>query len=170
MANDKPHYPSIRRVITGHDGNKVAKVLIDAPATNAKHPDTGLVSTLMWVTDRNPADISLGEGVEDMGARTLGTAPPLHGTRFSVLDIPPGNSPFMHRTETLDYIIVVEGEIEMDTDGTTVKLKAGDMVIQRGTHHAWVNRSDKRARIAVVLVDANPLGIGKPILGSASAR
>jgi uncharacterized cupin superfamily protein len=68
----------------------------------------------------------------------------------------------------LDYILVIEGEIEMDD--ATVKLKAGDIVIQRGTHHAWVNRSNKRARLAVVLVDAVPLGIGKPIIGSANAR
>jgi quercetin dioxygenase-like cupin family protein len=87
-----------------------------------------------------------------------------------VLDVPPGNRPFMHRTETVDYIVVVEGEIEMDMDNSTVKLKAGDIVVQRGTNHAWANRSSKRARIAVVLVDATPLGIGKPIVGGASAR
>jgi quercetin dioxygenase-like cupin family protein len=170
MANDKPNTPPIRRIITGHDANNVGKVLVDAPATNAKHPDTGLVSTLMWITDRNPADIAVGETIEDMGARILGTAPPAHGTRFSVLDVPPGNRPFMHRTETVDYIVVVEGEIEMDMDDSTVKLKAGDIVVQRGTNHAWANRSSKRARIAVVLVDATPLGIGKPIVGGASAR
>jgi quercetin dioxygenase-like cupin family protein len=166
----QPNYPPIRRVITGHDKSNVAKVLIDAPATNAKHPDSGLVSTLMWVTDRNPSDISTGTAIEDMGARNLGTAPPANGTRFSVLDVPPGNPPFLHRTESLDYIIVIEGEIDMDMDDSTVKLKAGDIVIQRGTHHAWVNRSNKRARLAVVLVDAVPLGIGKPIIGSANAR
>jgi naringenin degradation protein FdeH len=170
MANDKPNYPPIRRVVTGHDGNKVAKALIDGPATNAKHPDTGLVSTLMWVTDRNPAAMPVGEKIEDMGARILGTPPPPNGTRFSVLDIPPGNRPFMHRTETIDYIVVVEGEIEMDMDDSTVKLKQGDIIIQRGTNHAWANRSDKRARIAVVLVDAQPLGIGHPITGTANAR
>jgi quercetin dioxygenase-like cupin family protein len=170
MANDKPSYPPIRRVVTGHGGNKVAKALIDGPATNAKYPDSGLVSTLMWVTDRNPADMAVGDNIEDMGARILGTPPPANGTRFSVLDIPPGNRPFMHRTETVDYIVVVEGEIEMDMDDSSVKLKAGDIVIQRGTNHAWANRSSKRARIAVVLVDAQPLGIGKPVLGMASAR
>ena len=170
MENDKPNNPPIRRIITGHDGNNIAKALVDAPATNAKHPDSGLVSTLMWITDRNPADIAVGEKIEDMGARILGTPPPANGTRFSVLDIPPGNRPFMHRTETVDYIVVVEGEIEMDMDDSTVKLKQGDIVVQRGTNHAWANRSSKRARIAVVLVDGQPLGIGKPVLGAASAR
>jgi len=76
----------------------------------------------------------------------------------------------MHRTETIDYVIVMEGEIEMDMDDSSVKLKAGDTLIQRGTNHAWANRSNKRARVAFVLVDAEPLGIGDPVIGSQSAR
>jgi uncharacterized cupin superfamily protein len=70
----------------------------------------------------------------------------------------------MHRTETIDYAIVLAGEIDMDMDDSTVKLKAGDVVIQRGTSHAWVNRSSQSARIAFVLIDAKPLGIGHPRL------
>jgi uncharacterized cupin superfamily protein len=76
----------------------------------------------------------------------------------------------MHRTETIDYVIVIEGEIDMDMDDSTVKLKAGDIMVQRGTNHAWANRSSKHARVAFVLVDAKPLGIGKPVLGLTSAR
>ncbi|MGZ5844413.1 MAG: cupin domain-containing protein, partial [Xanthobacteraceae bacterium] len=79
--------------------------------------------------------------------------------RFAVIDFPPGNEPRMHRTETIDYVIVLEGEIEMDMDDSTVKLKAGDVMVQRGTNHAWANRSAKRARVAFVLIDATPLGI-----------
>jgi quercetin dioxygenase-like cupin family protein len=167
---EKPNYPPVRRVVTGHGANNVAKVLIDAPATNAKVPQAGLVSTMMWCTDGAPAKIPVGEQVEDMGARILGTAPPANGTRFAVIDFPPGNHPHMHRTETVDYVIVIEGEIEMDMDDSTVKLRQGDILIQRGTNHAWANRSDKRARIAFVLVDAAPLGIGNPVVGAASAR
>jgi quercetin dioxygenase-like cupin family protein len=170
MANDRPKFPPIRRVVTGHDAGKVAKVLIDAPATNARKPDSGIVSTLMWITDRNPADISVGETIEDMGARIVGTPPPANGTRFCVIDFPPGNHPHMHRTETIDYVIVIDGEIEMDMDDSTVKLKAGDILIQRGTNHAWANRSSKPARVAFVLVDGQPLGIGQPVLGTATAR
>jgi quercetin dioxygenase-like cupin family protein len=164
------NYPPIRRVVTGHDTGNVAKVLIDAPATNAKRPQAGLVSTMMWCTEGAPAAIPVGEKIDDMGARILGTAPPANGTRFAVIDFPPGNHPHMHRTETVDYVIVMEGEIDMDMDNSTVKLKAGDILVQRGTNHAWANRSDKRARVAFVLVDAEPLGIGKPVVGSASAR
>jgi quercetin dioxygenase-like cupin family protein len=170
MTNDKPNYPPIRRVVTGHDANNVAKVVIDEPATNVKNPDSGVRSTLMWITDQNPADIAVGEPIEDMGARIVGTPPPANGTRFCVIDFPPGNHPHMHRTETVDYVIVIEGEIEMDMDDSTVKLKSGDIMIQRGTNHAWANRGKTRARVAFVLIDAEPLGIGKPVLGMASAR
>lgn len=167
---DKPDYPPIRRIITGHDDSNVAKVLIDAPATNAKYPGPGTVSTMIWSTDSTPAKIPVGTDIEDMGARILGTAPPAGGTRFAVIDFPPGNTPHMHRTETIDYVIVLEGEIEMDMDQSTVKMKAGDIMVQRGTNHAWANRSSARARVAFVLIDAEPLGIGKPVLGAANAR
>ena len=170
MTDSKPSYPPIRRVVTGHDAGNVAKVLIDAPATNVKNPDSGVRSTLIWITDQNPADIAAGETIEDLGARIVGTPPPPNGTRFCVIDFPPGNHPHMHRTETVDYVIVIEGEIEMDMDNSTVKLKSGDIMIQRGTNHAWANRSNAPARVAFVLVDAAPLGIGKPVLGMASAR
>ena len=167
MSNDRP---PIRRVVTGHDTNDIAKVLMDAPATNEKSSSPGTVSTLIWSTDSAPADIAIGEGIEDLGARILGTAPPANGTRFAVIDFPPGNPGRMHRTETIDYVIVISGEIDMDMDASTVTLKAGDVMVQRGTNHAWMNRSSRPARLAFVLVDAKPLGIGHPVLGAANAR
>ncbi len=161
--------PPIRRVITGHDANGIAKVIRDDFATNAKPPRSGNnVSTLVWCTDATPTDIAIGENAEDMGARILGTAPPPNGTRFTVIDFPAGSPGTMHRTETLDYVLVLAGEIEMDMDQSTVKLKAGDILIQRGTNHAWVNRSDKPARVAFVLIDGKPLGLGHPVTGTAS--
>ena len=111
-----------------------------------------------------------GESVEDMGARIIGTAPPARGTRFAVIDFPPGNKPFMHRTESVDYVICLEGEIEMDMDESTVRMKAGDIMIQRGTNHAWANRGSTKARLAFVLIDAKPLGLGHAIAGSENAR
>jgi len=171
MANaEKPDYPPIRRVVTGHDAHEVAKVIIDGAAANWKSSSPGTVSTLIWSTDTTPADIAVGEAIEDFGARVLGTAPPAHGTRFAVIDFPPGNSGRMHRTETIDYVIVIAGEIDMDLDDSTVRLRAGDVMVQRGTNHAWVNRGTERARLAFVLVDAKPLGIGRPVTGSASPR
>lgn len=169
MSTEKLGYPPIRRIVTGHTKDKVAKVMLDGPATNEKYPGPGTVSTLIWCTDEMPADMSVGEQFEDMGARILGSPPPPNGTRFAVIDFPPGNSAIMHRTETVDYVIVLSGEIEMDMDDSTVKLKAGDVMVQRGTNHAWVNRGSERARVAFVLVDAKPLGIGHAISQGVSA-
>lgn len=153
----------IRRVVTGHDARHVAKVVRDGPATNAKYPGHGLVSTLIWSSDRTPADIAVGEAIEDMGARILGTPPPPRGTRFAIIDFPPGAPSRMHRTESLDYVIVMSGAIDMDMDDSTVHLKAGDVMVQRGTNHAWVNRGTEPARLAFVLIDAEPLGIGAAV-------
>jgi hypothetical protein len=116
-----PNKP-IRRVITGHDRKNVAKVIREGEATNTKNPRPGVCSTLMWSTDRMPADIAVGEDVEDMGARILGTAPPENGTRFIVMEFAPGIASEMHRTETIDYIAVLDGEIDMDMDDSTVTL------------------------------------------------
>jgi quercetin dioxygenase-like cupin family protein len=170
MSQHKPDAPPIRRIVTGHDAHEVAKVLMDGPATNWKSSSPGTVSTLIWSTDAAPADIAVGETIEDLGARILGTAPPANGTRFAVIDFPPGNPGRMHRTETIDYVIVMAGEIDMDLDGSTVHLRAGDVMVQRGTNHAWVNRGSAPARLAFVLIDAKPLGIGHPVVSSASPR
>jgi quercetin dioxygenase-like cupin family protein len=168
MTLDTPR--PVRRVVTGHDANNVAKVLIDGEATNKQSSRPGNVSTLIWSTDSTPADISVGDDIEDLGARILGTAPPARGTRFCVIDFPAGAPGTMHRTETIDYVIVLAGEIEMDMDRSSVKLKAGDILIQRGTNHAWVNRSSEAARVAFVLIDAKPLGIGHAVTGMESPR
>ena len=165
MANEP-----IRRVITGHDGKNVAKVILEGPANNTKRPRDGVASTLMWCSDLMPADISIGADAEDMGARILGTAPPQNGSRFIVMEFAPGIASEMHRTETIDYIAVLDGEIDMDMDDSTVKLRAGDIMVQRGTHHAWVNRGAEPARLAIVLIDAKPLGIGRPRLRGQQAR
>ncbi len=157
-------FPPVRRVVTGHDADGVAKVMLDAPAANVRGSKSGGRSTLIWCTDRAPAPIPAGSGFEDMGARVLGTPPPANGTRFTVNDIPPGRTGPMHRTDTVDYVIVLSGEIEMLLDDSSVRLKAGDVVVQRGTNHAWVNRRTAPARVAFVLVDARPLGIGNPVV------
>jgi quercetin dioxygenase-like cupin family protein len=163
------HKP-IRRVVTGHDGKNVAKVIIEGPAANTKTPRPGVASTLMWSSDSMPTDIAVGEHIEDMGARILGTAPPANGSRFIVMEFQPGIASEMHRTETIDYIAVLSGEIEMEMDDSTVKLRAGDVMVQRGTHHAWINRGKEPARLAIVLLDAKPIGIGHPRLRGDQVR
>ena len=170
MSAEQPKYPPIRRVVTGHDHNNIAKVIRDGEATNHKSGASGAQSTLIWITEGAPAEMPIGEQVEDLGARILGTPPPANGTRFAVITFPPGNPGRMHRTETIDYVIVMQGELDMDMDDSTVKLKAGDVMVQRGTNHAWVNRGKEVARAAFVLIDAEPLGIGHPIVRGENAR
>ncbi len=108
-----------------------------------------------------PVDISMGERIRDAGdARDIRLRP--NGTQFAIVDFEPGTVDVWHRTETIDYVVVISGEIDMGLDDSTARLKAGDVVIQRGTNHVWSNRGESPARLAAVLVDAKPLGIGKP--------
>jgi quercetin dioxygenase-like cupin family protein len=79
-----------------------------------------------------------------------------------------GRHPMMHRTQTLDYAVVLEGEVTMLLDDEDVPLKAGDVVIQCGTNHAWSNRSDKPCRMLYVLIDAKFDEALAKQLGSAS--
>ncbi len=152
----------VRRVVTGHDRSKRALAIMDAELTDVKRGKSGAVLRHIWNTDETPADIAIGEEIEDAGLRPHITPPPPGGTRFVVIDYPPGNAGAMHRTETVDYVIVLSGEIDMEMDDSTVHLKAGDVMVQRGTNHGWFNRGTEVARVAFVLVDAKPLGIGHP--------
>jgi quercetin dioxygenase-like cupin family protein len=160
----------VRRIVTGHDDNGKAVVLIDAEAANTRTSKTGNTSTLMWSTDAMPAPIPIGTEIEDLGARILGTPPPANGTRFTVNEILPGAAAVMHRTESIDYVIVISGTVDMDLDDSTVTLSAGDVMVQRGTNHAWVNRGTEPARVAFVLIDAQPLGIGEPLVRGVKAH
>jgi len=160
----------VRRVVTGHDADGKAIVLIDGEAVNRRTSASGNSSTLMWCSDAMPADIAIGSDVEDMGARVLGTPPPENGTRFTVNEIVPGSAAVMHRTETLDYAIIIAGEIDLELDDSCVTLRAGDVVVQRGTNHAWVNRGTQPAIVAFVLIDAQPLGIGHPVVRGEKVR
>jgi quercetin dioxygenase-like cupin family protein len=159
--------PTFRRVVTGHAANGTPVIWMDGNATNHKFPSEKISSTLMWSTDESPTQM-LND--EDEGTRILGSAPPANGSRFTMMEFQPGNAAHLHRTDTVDYVICVTGEIDMFLDDTQfVTLRAGDVLIQRGTYHAWANRSDKPCRIAVVLLDALPKREGS-ISGLVSAR
>jgi naringenin degradation protein FdeH len=166
-----------RRVVTGHDAEGRAVVLFDGAAPNARlRKATGLTSTLLWVTDGSPAD---NTGSKDAADRDIGVAPPPRGSIFRVVDFPPAaevgtvnnaamlremglphgahadpRHATMHRTRSVDYAVVISGEIDMLLDDSEVHLRAGDALVQRGTNHAWVNRGKEICRIAFVLVDA----------------
>jgi quercetin dioxygenase-like cupin family protein len=159
--------PKFRRVVTGHDAGGKPIVWIDGDATNHKYPSDKISSTMMWSTSKSPTEIF---GAEDEGARILGSAPPPYGSRFTMMEFAPGNEGHLHRTDTIDYVICIAGEIDMFLDKMRfVRLRAGDVLIQRGTDHAWVNRSDKPCRLAAVLLDAVPKREGS-ISGMVSAR
>jgi naringenin degradation protein FdeH len=159
--------PKFRRIVTKHDTSDKATIWIDADATIHKFPNEKISSTLMWSTDRSPTLISSDE---DEGDRILGSAPPACGSRFTMMEFLPGNEATLHRTDTVDYVICLSGEIDMFLDDSQfVTLRAGEVLIQRGTNHAWANRSDKPCRLAVILLDALPKREGS-ISGLVSAR
>ncbi len=158
MAHTDTKSPPIKRIVTGHDGSGKTVVWMNGTLKNQKFPGPGMTaSTLMWVTDETPADFTVDT---DAGARIVGTAPPTGGTRFCIIDFQPGNEAHMHRTDTIDYVICMLGEIDMNMDDSTVHMKTGDIMIQRGTNHAWVNRGAELARLAFVLVDGKPKRAG----------
>ena len=157
MAGGDRKAPQIRRIVTSHDAAGKAVVWIDGPATNHRFPEPEVTSTLIWVTDEAPADYT---GDADAGQRVLGTAPPAGGTRFCVIEFQPGNESHMHRTDTIDYVICMSGEIDIELDESTVHMKAGDILVQRGTNHSWVNRGTAPARLAFVLLDGKPKRAG----------
>jgi len=151
--------PTPRRVVTGHDKSGKSIVLSDGhPPIELKFPERGVAFFEIWSTKASPAPLSAGE-VEPT-EESVELAPKSRGTVIRILDFLPGFSkersgtrPFVHRTETVDYGIVLEGEIFLLLDDSELHLKAGDVVVQRGTDHAWENRSDRPARMAFVLVD-----------------
>ena len=147
----------IRRIVTGHDsaGHAVFRTDFLAPSTEAG--DGKARFALLWSTDRMPAD---NANFADGAQRPVGLTSP-GGTVLRIVDFAPGASSPMHRTCSIDYGIVLEGEIDLELDSGEVKhLSAGDVVVQRGTNHAWVSRSERWARMAFVLIEAAPVEIG----------
>lgn len=146
----------VRRVVTGHDERGRAVVSIDETLKNIYSSRPGTTASVIWTTDATPADNS---GSEDAGARKVGLTL-AGGTVFRVVEFAPGNAARVHRTDSIDYAVVISGEIDMELDDAEVRLKAGDVLVQCGTIHNWVNRGDKPCVIAFVLIDAKPVTIG----------
>ena len=168
----------VRRVVTGHLPDGRSTVLMDAAAPNVKQRAAGNASTLLWITDECPADVS---GRVDRAARDIGVPPPRGGSIFRIAEFPPGSGgevggneavlrdfgigpdvarghpprlPAIHRTRSIDYVIVLQGEIHLLLDDGEVHLRAGDVVVQRGTNHAWINRGGTVCRLGMVFIDA----------------
>ena len=169
----------VRRVVTGRRADGRSTVLIDAAAPNVKQRHAGNASTLLWVTDESPASVS---AAGDRAAREIGVPPPRRGTILRIAEFPSGvggevrdneavlrdfgigpdikrghppRHPAIHRTRSLDYVVVLEGEITLLLDDSELTLAAGDVVVQQGTNHAWINRGAATCRLAMVFIDAD---------------
>jgi quercetin dioxygenase-like cupin family protein len=145
----------IRRVVTGHDQNGHAIVKIDEVSKNLLSGRPGQIGCVVWTTDGFPVD---NTGDADGGVRQIGTTLN-NGTVFRVVEFAPGVAPRNHRTDSIDYAIVMSGEIDMELDDTVVHLKSGDVVVQRGTIHNWINRGTEPCVMAFVLIDADPVEV-----------
>jgi len=181
----------IRRVVTGHNAQGRSVITSDGPSphvlTLPGRPDFAL--TDLWVTDRVPAS---NAGSADPAKRRMSLEPPASGTIFRIVEFPPdaaagggfdraaaframgashamdpdaSRHPAMHRTDTVDYALVLSGEIWALMDEGETLLRAGDTLVQRGTNHAWSNRGDQPSLVAFILVSATSLSekpAGKP--------
>ena len=153
----------LRRVVTGHDDKGRAKVLIDEQVTNVFSPRPGAAYSVIWSNEGFPVS---NDGSEDPSNKKIPTSID-NGTVFRVVSFGPGVSPRTHRTDSVDYAVVMSGEIDMELDdGKSVHLKAGDVLVQRGTIHNWVNRGTAPCVIAFVLVAAKPVTAGGKVLNA----
>jgi quercetin dioxygenase-like cupin family protein len=165
-----------RRVVTGHDAQGKAIVLFDSSLAAKPRPGGG-GSTNLWITTEFPFDVSVST---DRAQIPVTVPPPANGGIFRIVEFAPGTAhaapvdhdkmlqgmgidpatqgyqrhAHTHRTRSIDYALILEGEIDMLLDDTEVHVKAGDVVVQQGTNHAWVNNSGKPCRIAFILIDS----------------
>lgn len=172
---------SIRRVVTGHDENGRSTVIFDDKNGQVKEMDSmpGLVLTDLWETVSSPADNS---GTDDAVNRPVRLEPMTGGSIFRIVEFPPdgdwldkvdvstafdsvaaggahddgSSDPLRHKTDTIDYIVILEGEIDAVLDTETIRLRRGDALVQRGTVHSWSVKGDKPCVLAVTLVSATP--------------
>lgn len=154
----------VRRIVTGHDDNGKAIVASDERMNGVASPTRPYISRCeIWSTDRMPVDNSEAAAAAQRNGfvvrhNYVGSG---QGTVIRITEFAPGAPKFMHRTETLDYAILLSGECDLELDdGKTVHLTQGDVVVQRGTMHAWVNNGSAPCVFAFVLIDAEPAEAG----------
>jgi quercetin dioxygenase-like cupin family protein len=138
-----------RRVVAGLDAQGRSCILIDGPAR-----------TVIWSAKDLPADNS---GTGDAGGGRFRF--PTRGAEFVFSDFPPGGGSIMHATDTLDFLVVLSGEVTFITETGETQLRAGDVLVDRGIMHGWRNDSDQPCRIVNVLCPAHPVGKGATVSG-----
>ena len=151
---------TVRRVVTGHDAQGRAKVLIDEPVKNVFSQRPGASYSVIWSSEGFPVS---NDGDDDPSGKKIGTTI-ANGTVFRVVSFGPGVAPRNHRTDSVDYAVVMSGAIDMVLDIGTVHLKAGDVLVQRGTIHNWVNNGKEPCVIAFTLIAAKPVSAGDKTL------
>ena len=170
----------MRRIITGHNKSGKSVITIDgAPARSIGEDVGGLFE--IWNTDGQPIDTT--DGIDRADSEVI-LSPPVNGTKFRYFQINPipegvpwevlqdaaaeafdrigaahhrvdtSKHPAMHKTETIDYIILLKGNVSLLLDEEEVRLQPFDTVVQRGTNHAWVNHGDEPALLIAVLIDS----------------
>jgi mannose-6-phosphate isomerase-like protein (cupin superfamily) len=166
----------VRRVVTGLDENNHAVVLFDSRIV-LKQDSPVIASTNFWITDSTPPGLSK----DDTANRPIGVSPPDNGTKFRLVEFAPLDPateaklppemimkgvthppqkgiavkhPMMHRTRSLDYAVILSGEIDMMLDDNSVHLKQADVIVQQATNHGWVNHGTQPCRILFVLMDS----------------
>jgi mannose-6-phosphate isomerase-like protein (cupin superfamily) len=172
----------VRRVVTGHDAEGRSAIIADGAATNVKEIASfpGLALTDLWETAGAPAS---NAGSADAANRPVHLEPPKNGTLFRVVEFPPDSNrpksadsgegfksigaghvqdhassdPMMHKTATVDYAVVIKGEIYAVMEKGETLLRAGDVLVQRGTNHSWSVRGKEPCLVAFILVSAQPL-------------
>ena len=144
-----------RRVVTGIDSDGKSCILIDGPV-----PKQSNSSDIVWRTRAIPADNS---GSEDMAVPYA--MDHLHdgGSNFLAVTFPPHMGPYMHATNTLDYLVVLSGQIVMQLEAEEVILNPGDLVVDRGVIHAWRNDTSESATMVSVTLPAHPVGKGRTV-------
>ncbi len=174
----------IRRVVTGHNAQGRSIFIADSPAPTVHDRGPGATAvTELWETRSTPAS-NAGNQDPTLG-QPQRLPPPKNGSKFRVVEYPPDSQrvaalrapgashdakaegyvrdlankrhPGFHKTDSIDYAIVLSGEIYALMDEGEVLLKAGDVLIQRGTNHAWSNRTEQPCCVAFVLIDAEPV-------------
>jgi quercetin dioxygenase-like cupin family protein len=141
-----------RRVVTGHDDGGKSVFLSDGTPPVARTAPDGAGFYEMWSTAAAPAVLGAAEPDPTSGEVLVPPSP--NGTKIRINEFPPGVISPVHRTQSVDYGIVIEGEMVLVLDDSETVLRRGDVVVQRGTSHRWENRSGEVARMVFVLIDA----------------
>ena len=152
----------VRRIVTGYNAAGKAVVKTDEQLTAVPRVGAGIKGCEIWSTDEMPVDNSAAaDAAQRVGlVRHNNFVGNGDGTTFRINEWAPGHARFTHRTETVDYAIVLSGEIDCEFDsGEVVHLKAGDVVVQRGTMHTWINKGPTAAVTAFILIDARPVEV-----------